>query len=259
MSSWIGFSVLWMLTGSPVRAGLVLLAAWLITDWYTFGFLRGVGEAVANLGRGRRLGRVLAVNPHDRTSRAQLGEILVGQRRFQAALETLTPLVQADPHDLTALWLLGRACLGAGRIEQGELFLGEVHGADPGFRGGTALLELGRARLARKDVSAEAPLGRYVAAHPHDVQGRVLHAAALRLSGDAAAAAAERARAWQEYETSLPYQRRAWRLWAWRARPSRPALYAAVLCGGLTLVGLAAATAPAARSSVDVRSSAIGR
>jgi len=41
MSSWINFSILWMLTGSPVTAAVVLLAAYALADWYTFGFWRG--------------------------------------------------------------------------------------------------------------------------------------------------------------------------------------------------------------------------
>ena len=44
MNSWINFSILWMLTGSPVAAAVILLAAYAIADWYTFGFLRGVAR-----------------------------------------------------------------------------------------------------------------------------------------------------------------------------------------------------------------------
>ncbi|HYY51779.1 MAG TPA: tetratricopeptide repeat protein, partial [Myxococcales bacterium] len=99
MNSWINFSILWMLTGSPVAAAIILLAAYAVADWYTFGFLRGVALAVAAFQRGRRLRLVLLHNPHDRKARADLGEILVSQRRYARAIEVLRPLAAEDPHD----------------------------------------------------------------------------------------------------------------------------------------------------------------
>src|ERR1700693_1006527 len=139
MSNWINFSILWMLTGSPVSAALILLAAYAIMDWYTFGFLRGVARAVANFRRGRRLRLLLLHNPHDRKARADLGEILLSQRRYARAIEVVKPIADQAPHDLDALFMLGVACLATGRVEQGELFLTEVHHARPDFRDGAPL------------------------------------------------------------------------------------------------------------------------
>jgi tetratricopeptide (TPR) repeat protein len=259
VTNWINFSVLWLLTGSPVSAALILLAVYAVTDWYTFGFLRGLARLVANWRRMRRLEPALLHNPHDRKARADLGEILVDQRRYARAIEVLKPLVDHDPGDLNALYLLGVACLNAGRLEQGELFLSEVHGADPGFRLGRARLEIGRSRLKRRDPRAVEPLAGYVKDHPHTVEGRWLLAQAHALAGDAGEAAAEKERCWREYQTSLPYQRRLDRLWAWRARPSRPVLYGALACAALLLLGVAMKQArPALRSAImaDVRANA---
>jgi len=239
MNNWISFSILWMLTGSPVAAAVVLLAAYAIADWYTFGFLRGVARAVAGFQRGRRLRLVLLHNPHDRKARADLGEILLSQRRFERAIEVVKPLADADPHDLRALFLLGIACLATGRVEHGELFLSTIDNADPAFRDGEALLELARWRVRRRAASAADPLRKYLESHPHHVEARFLLASAHQMAGDEPAAALERSRCWQEYETELPYQRRRDRLWGWRARPSRPLLYAAVACGALVVFSAA--------------------
>jgi|SRR5919201_3498546 tetratricopeptide (TPR) repeat protein len=257
MNSWINFSILWMLTGSPVAAAIILLAAYAVADWYTFGFLRGVALAVAAFQRGRRLRLVLLHNPHDRKARADLGEILVSQRRYARAIEVLRPLAAEDPHDLNALFLIGVACLATGRIDQGELFLGEVHQASPGYRDGAVLLELGRFRVHRGDASAADPLRKFLEAHPHHVEARFLLSRAHVFAGDQAKAAAERARCWQEYETELPYQKRRDRLWAWRARPSRPVIYAAVAGCAIAVFGAAlqrSAQRPA-HAPADVRSS----
>ena len=55
---------------------------------------------------------------------------------------------------------------------------------------------------------AVGPLAAYVATHPHRVEGHYLLSCALRRSGDPAGAERERGRAWEEYDTALPYQRR---------------------------------------------------
>jgi tetratricopeptide (TPR) repeat protein len=261
VNNWISFSILWALTGSPIAAAAILVGAYALADWYTFGFLRGVAQAVADFRRGRRLRLVLLQNPHDRKARADLGQILISQRRPGRAIEVVKPLADSDPHDLRALYLLGVACLATGRVDQGELFLSEVHDADPSFRDGEALLELGRFRVRRRAASAGEPLTRFLAAHPHHVEARYLLSRARQLAGDKAAAGVERARCWQEYETELPYQRRRDRIWAWRARPSRPMMYAALACCGLALFSVALERSGPGRQAhaADVRSEASGR
>jgi tetratricopeptide (TPR) repeat protein len=238
MNGWAQFSILWWITGNPLAAAVIMLLGYAVADWYTFGFLRGVGHAVRNLRRAPRLSRAIKVNPHDRRARAELGAILVEQRRYARAIDVLRPAAQQDPHDLEVLYSLGVACLRIGRHEEGELFLSGVHGADPEFRLGRAPLEIGTDRLRRGDAKgAVEPLREYVASHPHRVEGHYLLARALRACGDAAGARRERDRAWEEYDTALPYQQRTERLWAWRARPSRPLLYAAIGCGAMLLLG----------------------
>jgi tetratricopeptide (TPR) repeat protein len=237
MAGWMQFSVLWWLTGNPLAAAALLLLGYAVADWYTFGFLRGLSRALRNLRVAPRLARQISVNPHDRRARVELGDILVEQGRFARAIEVLRPAAEQDPHDLAALYLLGIACLRTGRTDEGELFLREVHGADPEFHLGRAPLEIGAQRLRRGDAKgAVEPLSQYVATHPHRVEGRYLLSVALRRSGDAAGAERERGRAWEEYDTALPYQRRLERRWAWRARPSRPLLYGAAACAAVLLL-----------------------
>ena len=103
------FSLLWWITGNPLAAAVLLLLGYAVADWYTFGFLRGVARTVRNLQRAPRLGRQIAVNPHDRRARIELGEILIEQGRFARAIEVLRPAAQQDPHDLSALYPLGIA------------------------------------------------------------------------------------------------------------------------------------------------------
>src|SRR2546428_13448491 len=86
--------------------------------------------------RGRRLRLALLHNPHDRKARADLGDILVSQRRYRRAIAIVKPLADENPHDLNALYMLGVACLATGRAREGQIFLGEGYEADPGHRDG---------------------------------------------------------------------------------------------------------------------------
>jgi tetratricopeptide (TPR) repeat protein len=236
MGEWFKFGILWAITGNPVIAALIMLVLWGLADWYTFGFVRRVLRFIRNLQRVSRLSQVVQINPHDRKARSDLGDTLIELKRYDRAVAVLKPVLDADPDDVFALYLLGIACLGAGKVEQGELFLNSVLETDPDFRRGQPQLELGRYRLSRGDGKGAAEaLGEYLARYASSVEGHYLFSRALQLQGDLAGAAQARQRAWSEYSTALPFQRRVERLWAWRARPSRPAVYAGIMC--LCLLG----------------------
>jgi tetratricopeptide (TPR) repeat protein len=236
MSGWLKFGFLWMLTGSPVTAALILVVLGGVTDWYALGIVRRAYGVLANARRGARLQRELAHNPANQKVRHDLGEVLVERHSFQGAIQVLKPILEEEPGDLPALLLMGLACLGAGKVEQGELFLTTVESTDPRFRQGAATLALGRARLGRGDARAAVePLRRYLAAYASSVEGHYLLARALKGCGDDVGAGEERERTWREYATALPFQRRADRRWAWRVRPWRPALYGLLLT--LTVLG----------------------
>jgi tetratricopeptide (TPR) repeat protein len=240
MAKYLYFSLLWALTGSPLTALLVLVAVWVVTDCLTFGFFRRGLRFVARARRGIALERLLAVNPHDRRARAEYGEILIEQRRAGRAIEVLKPALEKEPDDLELLYLTGLACLRAGHGEKGELFLNTVLEADPTFRQGQALLEMGRARLELGDAKgAEEMLGRWLEKSPAHVEGRYLQAKAHAALGDAAAAARSRERCWREYATEPAFQRRFDRPWAWRIRPARPLTYCAIALALLLAIGWA--------------------
>lgn len=254
-SNFLVFWIAYLLTGNPLAGALVVLALWAFADFQTTGFVRRAVRAVRDWSRGSRLARAIDLNPHDRKARVDLGEILVRQRRFERAAEVLKPAVEADPEDSAALYWMGRACLGGARFEQAELFLETVAETGSGTLPEDALLELGRSRLDRRDgKGAAALLERFLERRAHSVEGRVLLSRALALQGDSAGAGRERDRAWSEYRTSPRYQRRAERLWAWRARPLRPVAYAVLAAIAMAMVGSALRSADLRRPPDMARS-----
>jgi tetratricopeptide (TPR) repeat protein len=226
MSNWFLWMVLSAVTGSPVLAAVLVLGFLWTADRFTVGILPSPFRALKRWQRASHLERVLQSNPHDRRARYELADLWVQRRRYAAAVEVLKPNLEAGDEDVGTLFLLGVAYLGSGNAARGELLLDEAAKLEPGYQMSSIDLERGRWRLARGDVKgAVEALGRLVAARPGTVEGRVLLARALDQGGRDGDAALMREEAWKEYVAAPGFQRRRERLWAWRARPSRPLLY----------------------------------
>jgi predicted Zn-dependent protease len=234
MARWIQWYLLARLTGSPIGALLVLLAAWWVLDRLTLRVLPDPLRMLARWRRSVRLRRILGDNPHDRRARLELADLLVGRRRHRAAVDVLRSNIEAGDDDPVTLFVMGTACAGAGFREQAEVFFAEARKAEPHFRAGQIDLELGRMRLAGGDAAgARIALEALLVERPSSVEGRYLLSRVFASMGDHQGAGEARALAWQDYAAAPSFQRRRERFWAWRAKPWRPAVYLALalLCG----------------------------
>ncbi|MET0405422.1 MAG: tetratricopeptide repeat protein [Cystobacter sp.] len=243
---WLLWMALSWVTGSPVLSALGVLGLLWAVGRYSM-ILPGPLRLLGRWRRAATLRRTLHVNPHDRRARYELAELWVGWGRHAAAVEVLKPNLEEGDEDAATLFLLGVAYLGAGDAARGELLLNEAEKRDARFQMGAIDLERGRFRLARGEFPrAIEALRRLREARPGTVEGRVLLARALERGGQDGEAALVREEAWTEYVAAPRFQRRRERLWAWRARPSRPLAYgvALALVLGLTvsLLGRVAAS-----------------
>jgi hypothetical protein len=230
MGKWIQWLILTSLTGSPLLSILILLVVWYAADRFTLRILPNPVRLFMRWQRGQRLEAGLIANPHDRRSRLELADIRVEQRRYKAAVDILRPNLEAGDDDAGTLLLMGTALYGAGHYEQAEKVLGALVEHTPNFRQGAAFLELGKFRAARGEYPrAQEAFATLVKHREGTVEGRVRWAAVMDRLGDSNAAATLRQDAWREYLGSPGFQKRRERLWAWRANPSRPLTYAAVL------------------------------
>jgi len=235
-STWLQWIILSALTGSPLGSAVFLLVFWLVVDRFTLGILPDPFRGLMRWRRAARLERLLLGNPHDGRARLELAGLYVDRKKYAAAVELLKPNLEKGDHDPQTLFTMGVGCLGAGYVEQGEKLLDAVDDAAPGFRVNEVDLMRGRFRLARKDFGgAKVALERLVASRTGTIEGRVMLAQALDGLGDDGAAALMRDAAWAEYVGAPGFQRKKERLWAWRARPSRPATYLFLAVLGLTL------------------------
>lgn len=241
-TSWLYWIILSGLTGSPVGSAIFLLVFWWTVDRFTLGLMPDPVRWFLRWRREVKLQRMILNNPHDRQARRELAELWVMRRSYAKAVEVLKPNLEAGDDDHATMFTMGVACLGAGHHAQGEKLLTHLAELDHDFRVGEVDFALGRSRLDRKDFKgAKEALERAVAIRRGTVEGRVLLARSMAGLGDEPGAALMRDQAWNEYVSAPGFQRRKERLWAWRARPSRPATYGIVIAMGLILFGKFAA------------------
>jgi len=237
VSQWMLWSLLSLVTGSPVGAAVLLLVLW-AGDRFTF---RVLPDPLRFLGRWRRMAqlrRTLDVNPHDRRARYELAERLLDAGHPRQAADTLRPNVEAGDEDARTAYVMGAALGRTGAFEQAERALELARQEDPRFRAGEIDLELGRQRLDRGDhAGARDALGRLLEQRPGSVEGRYLLARALDRLGEAAAARDAREQAWRDYQTLPRFHRKHERRFAWRLKPWRPALVAVAIVAAVLLLG----------------------
>lgn len=245
---WIIMSAI---TGSPVGSAVALIVGWLLLDRFTLGLFPDPVRWVMRWRRQGQLERVLLGNPHDGRARLELAQLYVTRGRGKEAVAVLRPTFDTGADDIQSVFTMGEACLQAGFVDQGEKLLEHAEELNPTFRVGEIHLVRGRYRLARGDFAgAKKELEALVKARRGTVRGRVLLARAHAGLGDDASAALIRDEAWREYVSAPRFQRRQERLWAWRARPSRPLtwLLVIVLCFGLFVTVVAPRISQWARS-----------
>ncbi len=237
MSGWLQWILLTAVTGSPIGSAVALLVFWFVVDRFTLGVLPDPLRWLSRRRRAWALERLLRVNPHDRRARLELGELYVARNLGRRAVDVLRPNLEAGDDDIQNVAAMAEACLQAGFHEQGEKLLTHAEELSPEFRVGELFLIRGRYRLARGDAQgALAPLRQFVSIRKGTVRGRVMLAQALAATGDDAAAALLRDEAWHEFANAPRFVRRQERIWAWRARPSRPLLYLAAVVAVLLLL-----------------------
>lgn len=237
-TSWLWWIILSRLTGSPIGSAVFLLVVFYTLDRFTLGLMPSPVRWFLRLTRESKLKRMILNNPHDRQARRELAELYVLRRSYPAAVEVLRPNLEAGDDDHATVFTMGVACLGAGHHAQGEKLLAHLTELDHDFRVGEVDFALGRSRLDRKDFAgAKEALERALKIRRGSIEGRVLLASAMTGLKDDAGAALMRDQAWNEYVSAPGFQRRAERLWAWRARPSRPAIYAVLVALVLIVVG----------------------
>jgi hypothetical protein len=176
----------------------------------------------------RRLQGVLANNPHDFRTELELGRLFLESGRMAAALPHLERAAGAYTTDPSVQVLRAVARVGAGDREAGATEVEQIMTANPRVRFGEPWLEAGSLLLAAGEAPrAKRMIEKFLESQPSNVKGLYLLGRAQAKCGEREAARASMARAWSEYATNPAFKQREARVWAYRANPLRPVLYAA--------------------------------
>lgn len=150
--SWL----LWLLSNPLIALVLILGVAWFFqgqvrgryfNPWAWFEAQREI----------RRLESVLKQNPHDRVAHADRGRLLVRRKRWADAVPHLESAASGPRPNAEALFLLGRAELALGNLDNGRKHIDQALE----LKGATAFAEepwlaLGDAYASRRDWSVAA-------------------------------------------------------------------------------------------------------
>src|SRR5688500_19680958 len=88
---------------NPILAGVLVLVIGFVTDCVAIGVLPDPFRFISRWRRKSRLQRTLLQNRNDRRARFELGEIFVGEKKYQLAVDTLKPNLEAGDRKSTRL------------------------------------------------------------------------------------------------------------------------------------------------------------
>lgn len=233
MGKLLSFFLLTSLLGSPWAALAILIAIYWALDRSTLRYLPGPWSLTRRFFTRRQLETTLQHNPHDARSELELGRLHLEARRFARARFHLERAAKAYSTDASVQALHAVARIGAGEVEEGVSAVEALMAANPRLRFGEPWLDAGELLLARDPARAQVMLERFLGQQPSNVKALYLLGRARRKQGHAGEARAAHAKAWHEYATNPAFKRREGRVWAYRANPLRPALYAVCVFAAL--------------------------
>ncbi|EPZ42946.1 tetratricopeptide repeat protein [Alicyclobacillus acidoterrestris] len=145
MSKALLFSLIWMLTGNPILAIIVILVIYYVIDQRYFGLLPSVVKPFRRWSRMSNLRRVLSFNPHDMSARYELARIYMERRQFKQALALLQQLSESMQSEPAVLADTGVCQLGLGRLDIGEQLIMDATASNPNVHYGEPYLKLAEA------------------------------------------------------------------------------------------------------------------
>lgn len=145
MSKFLLFYVVFMLTGNPILAILLLVLIFYTLDRRYVGLFPSVTKPFRRWMRISHLQRQLSINPHDNPSKYDLAQALIERHQFQSALKLLENLPATMRETADVQYDMGLCYLSLGKVNDGEVLVLRALSMDARLRYGEPYLKLATA------------------------------------------------------------------------------------------------------------------
>jgi tetratricopeptide (TPR) repeat protein len=213
------FYILYMVTGNPFVALLVILAVFLAVDRTFLGFLPDPFRVFRVSSRVRELKKIVSINPHDGRSLKELGIFMIERGDYQGArryLGTAEPKMSDDP-EFNYYYAISIAR--TGDIARGGEILDKTLKASPDLKYGEPYLMMAEVYIDNADYESALPLlEKFVGIHSSSSRGFYRMGLVKLKLGSKDEGIAYLRRSIQAFKDSPFFKRKVDRKWAWKAR-----------------------------------------
>lgn len=213
------FYLLYLLTGSPIIALLILLAVFLAVDRTYLGFLPDPLRAFRTSSRIRELKKVVSINPHDGRALKELGIYMVEGRHYQNALQYFEIAEAKMSDDPEFNYYYGISCMRTGKINKGKELFEKAVSASPALKYGEPYLMMAEVYIDNGDYQNALPLlEEFEKIHSSSSRGFYQMGLVKLKLGSRDEGVEYLKRSIQAFRESPFFKRKTDRKWAWKAR-----------------------------------------
>lgn len=211
--------MLYMITGSPVAALLIIIAVFFAADRTFFGFLPDPFRAFRVSSRVRELRKVVSINPYDGRSLKELGMFMVEKGDYQSALRYLEAAQAKMSDDPEFNYYYGISLARTGDIAGGRRNLDKALNASPNLKYGEPYLMMAEVYMDNGDYQSALPLlEEFEKIHSSSSRGFYRMGFLKMKLGSREEGTAYLKRSIQVFKESPFFKRKVDRRWAWKAR-----------------------------------------
>jgi len=213
------FYILYLLTGSPITALLVLLLVFLAVDRTYLGLLPDPFRAFKASSRIRELKKIVSINPHDGRSLKELGISLFDRADYENALRYFEMAAEKMSDDPEFTYYYGISTARTGNISRGSELFEKAVSASPGLKYGEPYLMMAEVYIDSADYTrALALLEKFEKIHSSSSRGFYrMGFVKLRLGMKEEGMEYLR-KSIRVFKESPFFKRKVDRKWAWKAR-----------------------------------------
>ncbi len=219
MGKFFIFYILYLVTGSPITALLVLLAVYLAIDRTYLGFLPDPVRVFRASSRIRELKKIVSINPHNGRSLKELGMHMVERGQYRNAVQYFRMAETKMSDDPEFNYYYGISTARTGDIDKGRALLEKAVNASPTLKYGEPFLMMAEVYMDNADYESALPLlEKFEKIHSSSSRGLYRMGVVKLKLGSKDEGVQYLRRSIRAFKESPFFKRKTDRKWAWKAR-----------------------------------------